>query len=615
MKVPISCKVAQFMEQLKWPLRIEDYDSTISTVQRFTQTFQFSLTISNCELLAKTSQEVMTEFKAKENQLEQTLQSFKAMQLPIEELLTASKKQSDIFGHVIEILELGRDSRETQKKMLAVVQNTNGIANGCFLHVLVTSVGYFKLTESLDQEMESLLQWISPLEPKTRHQGVRPKRLPNTGNWFLNSETFQNWRDNSEGVNIFGCYGIPGAGKTFISSLVIDHLSSRFTGKNVFIACVYCDYQDREQQTAAIGDVAQDLLQKKKGRGKIELDDAVQALSRLLHGFDKTNICIDALDEFNEEHRRDLIRCISGLSSSADHTNLRPIRLFLTGRPHMEDYVKSHTAVVPKIPLLARLEANTEDIATYVAHKINMDRVKVDDGFKKFLLPALQIESVLDEPTTRKRRRALKDMPKKLYDVFGITLERIRNHKPAVSTQAINILQWIFLASRPLTLEELRHALAVESGDNELDWDNFTALSWAAEEGYTEIVKILLQKDDVAVNSAEDDGSTPLLLAASSGHSEVVRLLLAKDGVEVNKADDTGSTPLSYAARVGHSEVMRLLLAKDGVEMNKADNEGSTPFSYAAQWCYSEVVKLLLEKDGVEGDKADEGSTKCRKIS
>ncbi|KAI5798521.1 hypothetical protein FPQ18DRAFT_322393 [Pyronema domesticum] len=42
-----SGKVSQLMERLKWPFRKEDYDSTISTIQRFTQTFQFSLTISN----------------------------------------------------------------------------------------------------------------------------------------------------------------------------------------------------------------------------------------------------------------------------------------------------------------------------------------------------------------------------------------------------------------------------------------------------------------------------------------------------------------------------------------------------------------------------------------
>ncbi|KAI5818434.1 ankyrin repeat-containing domain protein [Pyronema omphalodes] len=110
----------------------------------------------------------------------------------------------------------------------------------------------------------------------------------------------------------------------------------------------------------------------------------------------------------------------------------------------------------------------------------------MDDDFKEhiikeivsasqnmFLLPALQIEAVLDEPTIRKRRKALQNMPRELYDVFGLTMDRIRAQKQSTSTVAMNVLQWIFLAARPLSLEELRHALAIEPGDTELHGDNF----------------------------------------------------------------------------------------------------------------------------------------------
>jgi hypothetical protein len=136
-------------------------------------------------------------------------------------------------------------------------------------------------------------------------------------------------------------------------------------------------------------DVIQNFLDEKENRGKIQLSDAVHALSRLLHGFDESYICIDALDECTEEHRWDLIQCLAGLSSSSDRTNLlRPIRLFFTGQPPMEEYVKSHTAVDPEIPLMAvKLEANTEDIAAYVAHKIDMDKgVRMKDDFKKHIV-------------------------------------------------------------------------------------------------------------------------------------------------------------------------------------------------------------------------------------
>jgi hypothetical protein len=65
--------------------------------------------------------------------------------------------------------------------------------------------------------MEEILCWISPLEPQLRHQDVKSKRLGNTGNWFLDLEDFQKWRDEDQAeISIFGCYGIFGAGKTVI---------------------------------------------------------------------------------------------------------------------------------------------------------------------------------------------------------------------------------------------------------------------------------------------------------------------------------------------------------------------------------------------------------------
>jgi ankyrin repeat protein len=140
--------------------------------------------------------------------------------------------------------------------------------------------------------------------------------------------------------------------------------------------------------------------------------------------------------------------------------------------------------------------------------------------------------------------------------------------------------------------------------------DCLTALLLAAWKGYTEIVKMLLEKDDVDVNKANSRGSTPLAYAARWGHSEIVKLLLEKDGVDVNKATSQGSTPLSLATGSGHTEIVKLLLEKDGVDMNKAGDDGDTPLLLAAWTGYTEVVKMLLQKDGVDVNKADSrGST------
>ncbi|KAF2183469.1 ankyrin, partial [Zopfia rhizophila CBS 207.26] len=97
------------------------------------------------------------------------------------------------------------------------------------------------------------------------------------------------------------------------------------------------------------------------------------------------------------------------------------------------------------------------------------------------------------------------------------------------------------------------------------------------------VVKLLLAKDGVDVNSKDNKGWTPLSYAAGEGHEMVVKLLLVKDEIGVNSKDAYYKrTPLSYAAEKGHEAVVKLLLAKDGVDLNSKDNEGWTPLSYAA---------------------------------
>ena len=66
---------------------------------------------------------------------------------------------------------------------------------------------------------EQLLQLLSPLEPLKRHADVKSIRLENTGTWLLELEYFRKWRniESADGnERIFCCYGMPGAGKTFI---------------------------------------------------------------------------------------------------------------------------------------------------------------------------------------------------------------------------------------------------------------------------------------------------------------------------------------------------------------------------------------------------------------
>jgi len=73
---------------------------------------------------------------------------------------------------------------------------------------------------NISDERSQLLTWLSPLEPKLRHQDVRDRRVENVGEWLVQTEEFRSWhigsgRHESDGAVLF-CYGDPGVGKTYI---------------------------------------------------------------------------------------------------------------------------------------------------------------------------------------------------------------------------------------------------------------------------------------------------------------------------------------------------------------------------------------------------------------
>ena len=69
-------------------------------------------------------------------------------------------------------------------------------------------------------DRSQLLAWLSPLEPKLRHQDIQERRVDNVGEWLLQTEEFRRWHDGSGesegGGAVLFCYGGPGVGKTFI---------------------------------------------------------------------------------------------------------------------------------------------------------------------------------------------------------------------------------------------------------------------------------------------------------------------------------------------------------------------------------------------------------------
>ena len=93
-----------------------------------------------------------------------------------------------------------------------------------------------------------------------------------------------------------------------------------------------------------------------------------------------------------------------------------------------------------------------------------------------------------------------------------------------------------------------------------------------------EIVRLLLAyapNEQNYVNLADYHGSTALTIAAEFGYTDIVELLLMA-GAKINVQDDDGDSALHVAAFKGHSEIVTLLL-QHGASVNLRNNNGLTP--------------------------------------
>ena len=71
---------------------------------------------------------------------------------------------------------------------------------------------------SIADEKRAVLEWLSPLESRERHQAIGMDRVAGVGDWLLLTSEFARWSESGDGTAspVLLCYGDPGVGKTYL---------------------------------------------------------------------------------------------------------------------------------------------------------------------------------------------------------------------------------------------------------------------------------------------------------------------------------------------------------------------------------------------------------------
>ena len=221
------------------------------------------------------------------------------------------------------------------------------------------------------QARREFCQWLSPLDFPTQQRGIHSRPQKESGQWLLRSERFKVWLQNKGSVLL--CPGNPGAGKTVLASIVIDHLWNKVPKDGIGVAYIYCDYLKHGEQTPInlVGSLLKQLAEQqnpisgslqnyydrhKRSNTNPDPELAFEVLKAECDSWSGIYIIIDALDECSEKDatRQIVVKGLLSLQGS------KRINILVTSRPI--------PSILCNFEVWERLEirADSEDIHRYL---------------------------------------------------------------------------------------------------------------------------------------------------------------------------------------------------------------------------------------------------------
>ncbi|KAL6904181.1 ankyrin repeat-containing domain protein [Trichoderma evansii] len=326
-----------------------------------------------------------------------------------------------------------------------------------------------------------ILDWLTRTDYGPQQSDHFNRRQPETGIWFLESVEFQDWLTTSS--RTLFCPGIPGAGKTILTSIVVEELTIRKEeNRSIGVAYIYCHFRRQHEQKAedllasllkqlaqsrpSLSDSVKSLYGSHKAKGtRPSLNKISKELQSIAVLYSKVFIVVDALDECQASDgcRSKFLSEIFSLQEKSG------VNLFVTSRFIPEITEKFERSISLEI------RASEHDVRRYMDGHISRlpSFVRRNSDLQEEVKTG--IAKAVDGISPKAVRVALAKLPtgSEAYDfAYNDAMERIKGQVADQEELAKQVLLWITCARRPLTTTELQHALAVEVGESEFDEEN-----------------------------------------------------------------------------------------------------------------------------------------------
>ncbi|TFK25663.1 ankyrin [Coprinopsis marcescibilis] len=389
----------------------------------------------------------------------------------------ATGNELPILGSYFSAKELAIPALGVLPRIDSAVRNTVGRDINNIYHFTLSSNAIEQSNDFCSTK--PIMNWLSKLNGPATQIDVFNRRTPGTGSKFLQGPAFQQWLK-GETRTIWGV-GMPGAGKTILTSVAIDHL--QLLEKNHEDFCVAFLY-GHEAHTATVEQMLGSFLKQLLAKHTKHVLTFVKPLYEQ-HSHHGTHPSHEELFKVLEQITRSkqftkqfyVLEGLDGIQTpSAIVRNLLrlPVSLMIVSR--CLDYIND---IVPNA-FCFRIAASDVDISKLVEEKIahsptlrqllTQNRQWKHDVISSvcaksqgmFLLAALLLQELGDCLTVAQLCKTLEALPKGVNEMYNKTWERI-NAQPQKHVDLVKLaLTWVcYAADRYLHAEDLELAIAI----------------------------------------------------------------------------------------------------------------------------------------------------------
>ena len=328
-------------------------------------------------------------------------------------------------------------------------------------------------TQSSSRKKE-LTRWLSPMAHEVKYyqedfKAAIRKRHPDSCQWLFSNAQFMQFSESQvEQAPLLWIYANPGAGKTVLSSFLIDHYQHQKTNNIIYFFCKNSD-EDKNTPASIIRSLLYQVLEIIEGPGycgtlsgdmeasmtksgqhrALEFNTMWSLFAEHIREMDQPIVILDALDECEE--RGMLTRNLRALSRS------HGVRVIITSRMEID----IHKILNEELSVEIRSEDVDADIKAFIKAKVSKTPLLCQNSIHDMIVDDLcashggmflWVYLVLKElkvcKFVQQVQKTLKKLPRGLDGIYENILQRLcKTLKSPLLELAKKVLVWVVSAS------------------------------------------------------------------------------------------------------------------------------------------------------------------------